>query len=125
LLAQAQAERQQWQTNFFAANPVFEAHLQTSDSSLQRQDTIRQIRRVLDDPATPMGQHNLALREMIEAYDLHRGRLGELNLRGRSARVLELVRNEKKNFGAWAQNWINRNPLTASFYTTVIEPELM
>jgi len=56
---------------------------------------------------------------------LHRGRLGELNLRGRSARVLELVRNEKKNFGAWAQNWINRNPLTASFYTTVIEPELM
>ena len=125
LLAQAQAEKQQWQTNFFAANPVFEAHLQTSDSSLQRQDTIRQIRRVLDDPATPMGQHNLALREMIEAYDLHRGRLGELNLRGRSARVLELVRNEKKNFGAWAQNWINRNPLTASFYTTVIEPELI
>ena len=125
LLAEARAEREQWETNFFADNPVFKNHLQTTDSSIQRQDTIRQVRRVLDDPATPAGQHNRALRDLIEGYDLHRGRLADLSLRGRSASVLELVRTEKKQFGAWAQEWMNQNPLVASFYTTVIEPELM
>lgn len=123
-LANVRKEWDVWQTNFFAVNPVFKESLQTSDSSIRRQDTIRQTRIALDDPMTPVTAQTDGLREMIEGYDIHRGRLAELRLQGRSARVLELVRLEKKQFEAWAEDWVVRNPLIASYFSTVIQPEL-
>ena len=111
-----------WSKNYLATHPVFSELLQDSTARQRREDTIEEMRYVLNDPEAPKAAHFDSLKILMDSYDsytVEKSRLGLDHSAAGRAR-LEIL---KKNFDSWVANFVSLNPGVNTFWMTVLRPE--
>lgn len=104
-----------------ATNPVFAEMLSTNRSE-QRQETMRQLRIAVNDPAAPDSPYLQPIRELVEAYDLFDITVKDLG-DGRDRETLQKKETVRLVFENWVATWINANPELEALWQSVYEPE--
>jgi len=95
----------------------------TSDDARQRRRRILdQMRIVLKDPMAPKAAHFDALKILQDSFDTYQVLRGELGLDRTTAGEVKLS-ELKLRFRAWADEFLLNNPMVATYWTTVLEPE--
>ena len=123
-IAAIDADWRQWKTMFFAANPIFEERMTSPDGKRRREQTLLELRRMLNDPLTPPSATVTAYGQIIRAYDRFSGALAQNKLNGNSASNLAARRNLIDGFELWTEGWLRRNPTLETFYEAIIKREL-
>lgn len=104
-----------------ASNPVFAEMLSTNKSE-QRQETMRQLRIAVNDPAAPDSPYLEPIRELVAAYDMFDITLKDLG-DGRDRGTLQKKETVRLVFENWVATWLNANPELEALWQSVYEPE--
>ena len=94
------------------------------DGKRRREQTLLELRRMLNDPLTPPSATVTAYGQIIRAYDRFSGALAQNKLNGNSASNLAARRNLIDGFELWTEGWLRRNPTLETFYEAIIKREL-
>lgn len=111
-----------WASSWKAAHPVFEEELTSSAGRQRRATTIREMRQVVNDPAAPMTDHFVTLKEMVNAFDSYKTQLAVLS-DDRSMASRARAEQLKQLFSNFMDNLSRQHPTTLAFWTSVLRPE--
>jgi hypothetical protein len=118
------AEEKNWSTYFLAAHPVFNERITSNKGTLRRQNTLQDLRRVVDDPLTPPSSALEPIRVLINAYDQFDALLGQNRLNGRGADNMRARDNLISQWTMFLDSWKLKYPSQIPFYESIIEREL-
>jgi hypothetical protein len=108
--------------SFKATHPLFAQMLESDDARQRRRRILDQMRIVLKDPMAPKAAHFDALKILQDSFDTYQILRGELGLDRTTAGEIKLS-ELKLRFRAWADEFLLNNPMVATYWTTVLEPE--
>lgn len=107
---------------FRAANPIFKQELESSDGRQRRNQTINEMRQLVDDPSAPDSPNLQPLRLAMKAYDDYTVKLKTF-AESRSQASQREVEYLKKQYDDYMTALTEKNPAIMSFWLGVLKPE--
>jgi hypothetical protein len=112
----------QWADIYKRNNPIFREELEFGDGRLTRERVIDQMRVIVADPAAPQAAHIEQLRVMMANFDNYQSILQQYA--SDNSNDATLIKEQAKTaFKAWAEDYVEANPMIEGFWLSVIRPE--
>jgi len=111
-----------WKSEYLTVHPIFAEELQSGQSRVRRERTIRQLRYAVSDPMAAPSPHLAAIQQMVSEFDRFQAALLKYKY-DRTADGQSAKRAIKLQFGDWADRWKRNNPHLDRLWSSVYEPE--
>lgn len=122
-----QTEEREWKVfsdSWKATHPTFASMLEEPTGSHRRQqvrDDLNQIFHTGEQIDTPQAA---TIQKLLDGWDEYQARLDSFKLTGRTTQIMRKEQAEHQQFAAWAEAVVRANPSVASFYNSVLRPDM-
>lgn len=111
-----------WSQTWRASHPVFERMLSSTDNAVRRQQTLSQMRTIVNDPQAPQSTKLPGMRTLMDEYDRYQGLLAEYREDGTYGGKANLEQL-KLNWSRYLDYFVSQNPELQAFVISVMRPE--